>query len=407
MRSCTCEADAAFLHSHNRPASKETTEESPALRVVDLFSGCGGLSLGLQEAGRRNGIPVKLTLAIDNEQQALSVLKDNLFPDATMTVDLGEILAPDVDAEVSESEAELVAVAGRVGLLVGGPPCQGNSNLNNRTRRTDSRNLLYGRMARAAAILRPRTLLIENVPSVRRAAQNVVATTQTELVGLGYRVAEHVLDSVVAGVPQRRRRHLLLAVDGTVDLDIDSVLHNLGPVCPLHPERTVKWAIGDLEKRTVGDQPGSVDLDVPGRLTTENEERIEFLFRNGFYNLPNSERPRCHQAQHSYISMYGRLRWEEPAQTITSGFGSPGQGRYIHPSRPRTLTPHEAARLQTFPDWFNFSSVRSRGAWARMIGNAVPPLLNAHLAGPIIRALHSEAYEPSGTISPMPAEITS
>jgi DNA (cytosine-5)-methyltransferase 1 len=70
--------------------------------------------------------------------------------------------------------------------------------------------------------------------------------------------------------------------------------------------------------------------------------------------------------------MYGRLHWDRPAQTITSGYGSMGQGRYVHPRERRTLTPHEAARLQMIPDFFDFSDARSRGAWARMIGNAAP-----------------------------------
>jgi DNA (cytosine-5)-methyltransferase 1 len=80
--------------------------------------------------------------------------------------------------------------------------------------------------------------------------------------------------------------------------------------------------------------------------------------------------------------MYGQLKWDEPAQTITTGFGSMGQGRYVHPSRPRTLTPHEAARLQFFPDWFDFTAGGTqmrRGVWATMIGNAVPPKLTMEL----------------------------
>ena len=85
--------------------------------------------------------------------------------------------------------------------------------------------------------------------------------------------------------------------------------------------------------------------------------------------------------------MYGRLRWDQPAQTITTGFGSMGQGRYVHPARRRTITPHEAARLQTFPDTFDFGDVTSRKALAKMIGNAVPPLLMATLGDSILAGL--------------------
>jgi DNA (cytosine-5)-methyltransferase 1 len=85
--------------------------------------------------------------------------------------------------------------------------------------------------------------------------------------------------------------------------------------------------------------------------------------------------------------MYGRLHWDRPAQTVTTGFGSMGQGRYVHPSRRRTITPHEAARLQTFPDWFDFGQ-SSRGQLADMIGNAVPPLVMVALGGAAVRALN-------------------
>ena len=311
MSLCACEVDAKFLRRGDRPSGTATTTQS-ALRAVDLFSGCGGLSLGLQEAGRRNGMPVDLVLAVDNEPQALTVLTENLAPANTLVADLSVLLASEIDAMISDRETELITACGSVDLLVGGPPCQGNSNLNNRTRRTDPRNLLYGRMARAAAILAPRAILIENVPSVRHAAQNVVVTTQKQLTDLGYRVAEHVLDSTMAGVPQRRRRHLLLAIDGTVDLDPHRLLHEFGMICSDHPERTVEWAIGDLRKRVLRDRPGALHPDAPGRLTTDNKERIAFLFRNRLYNLPNAERPKCHHGQHSYVSMYGRLRWDEP-----------------------------------------------------------------------------------------------
>ncbi len=84
----------------------------------------------------------------------------------------------------------------------------------------------------------------------------------------------------------------------------------------------------------------------------------------------------CHRdPNHKYKSMYGRLDWDKPAQTITTGFGSPGQGRYLHPSQLRTLTPHEAARLQFFPDWYDFRSVTKRKRLQEMVGNAVPPKL--------------------------------
>src|SRR5262249_50867880 len=129
-------------------------------------------------------------------------------------------------------------------------------------------------------------------------------------------------------------------------------------------------------------------FDTPSKKTKTNAARMAFLFEKGLYNLPNDRRPACHQdGDHSYISVYGRLRWDRPAQTITTGFGSMGQGRYVHPQRRRTITPHEAARLQTFPDWFDFGGNTPRGVLAKAIGNAVPPLLMVELGRRVIDVL--------------------
>jgi DNA (cytosine-5)-methyltransferase 1 len=89
--------------------------------------------------------------------------------------------------------------------------------------------------------------------------------------------------------------------------------------------------------------------------------------------------------------MYGRLAWDQLAQTITTGFTSMGQGRYVHPSRPRTLTPHEAARLQTFPDWFQWGESVPRTLLSTMIGNAVPPFLMLAIGTPIVTGLLGSA----------------
>ena len=124
----------------------------------------------------------------------------------------------------------------------------------------------------------------------------------------------------------------------------------------------------------------------PSRPTAENAKRIQYLFDNDIHDLPNSLRPSCHRdKQHAYISMYGRMHWDKPAQTLTSGFGSMGQGRFVHPTRPRLITPHEAARLQGFPDFFDFTVVDSVTALREMIANAVPPPLTLAFVAEFIR----------------------
>jgi DNA (cytosine-5)-methyltransferase 1 len=143
---------------------------------------------------------------------------------------------------------------------------------------------------------------------------------------------------------------------------------------------TLSWACRDLKsrksKKTFESGP------VPSK---KNKRRIEHLFKKNIHDLPDSMRPDCHRLkEHSYKSVYGRLRWDTPSQTITTGFGSMGQGRYVHPSLPRTITPHEAARLQFVPDFFRFN-VEERTALAEMIGNGVPPKLTYILALELLR----------------------
>ena len=150
-------------------------------------------------------------------------------------------------------------------------------------------------------------------------------------------------------------------------VDIDEVVGRF----KVSEGRSVSWAIGDLVNR---DAAGI--FDSASNHSAHNIERINYLFEHDLYDLPANLRPKCHQKKHSYKSMYGRLDANQPAQTITTGFGSPGQGRFIHPSKRRTLTPHEAARLQCFPDFFNFSSVKTRTSLSTMIGNAVPMQLS-------------------------------
>jgi len=270
---------------------------------------------------------------------------------------------------------------GETDVLVGGPPCQGHSDLNNYTRRDDPKNALYLRMARAAEILLPKVVVIENVATVHLDKNGVVQATLQALEACGYRVATKILDLRRIGVPQRRRRFLLIATTIT-RLDPSTVLSNLEKSMPDHPDRTVRWAIEDL--RSIH---GNTTYDSSSRTSEKNAKRIDLLFDRNLYDLPNRFRPKCHREKdHSYISMYGRLRWASPAQTITTGFGSMGQGRYVHPKCRRTITPHEAARLQTFPDWFRFGEA-PRGVLASVIGNAVPPLLMREVGAAIFPAI--------------------
>jgi len=167
------------------------------------------------------------------------------------------------------------------------------------------------------------------------------------------------------GAAQRRKRHLTIArLDGPVPLAEAKEALDVRP-------STLDDVIADLAPKY-----GQGVFNSSAIHSAENRRRIAYLFEHDLYDLPDEERPDCHRLRiHSYKAVYGRMKGGEPAPTITAGFGSTGQGRFVHPYHPRTLTPHEAARVQGFPDWFRFDSCQKRRALQEMIGNAVPAQL--------------------------------
>lgn len=207
---------------------------------------------------------------------------------------------------------------------------------------------------------------IENVPAVTRSRDGVVDKTQAMLEDGGYEVKTTVIDASTIGVPQTRKRHFML-VSRLPVVDIGQVVDACGT-----NRRSIEWAIGDLSANE------ACYFDSPANLSVENQRRIREMFARGLYDMPNDLRPPCHMNGHTYKSVYGRLRWDQPSGTITTGFLTPGRGRFIHPSEQRTLTFHEAARLQTFPDTFEFVLPNvnpTRDKLSMAIGNAVPPKL--------------------------------
>lgn len=353
------EAERLYLRSTDRPPDGRGV----AVRCVDLFSGCGGFSLGAQEAARALGRRFR-PLAVDFDSKAAAVFEANFGEGSAIHGDVLELIDRAPGSRTSPQEKLFCRQVGTADLLIGGPPCQGHSALNYRTRHRDDRNELYGVMVRAAEILDPPHVLIENVPGALRDRQGVVQRSIEGLSKLGYQVSHAVLDASRVGVPQSRRRLLVVASKATCVTA--ATLETTYQV----PERSIRWAIDDLIDKRDG------LLDEPASSAPDTRRRIDYLFDNDLFELPNAQRPPCHRGDHSYVSIYGRLGWNTKAQTITTGFYSMCMGRYVHPSRRRTITAHEAARLQFFPDFFDFSPARNRGELSRMIGNAVPSKLS-------------------------------
>ncbi len=291
------------------------------VRIVDLFCGCGGLSLGAAEAARAIGLLPVFELAVDIDAAALSVYAENLHPVRTLARDVGALVCYSVSRRVegdrtihpSLVETDLRSLVGRIDLLLAGPPCEGHSNLNNRTRRHDPRNRLVLDAVALALALQVRAVVVENVPEARADKHGAVRTAENALRSSGYYVSTVLLDASDYAVAQTRRRLFLLASREAPPSE--TVLDGLSK----QPVPNLRWAIGDLEDAR------SSPLDVPSRLSPENQRRIAYLFETDSYDLPDPLRPPCHRNGHTYPSVYGRLVWDKPAGTITTGFMSMGE----------------------------------------------------------------------------------
>jgi DNA (cytosine-5)-methyltransferase 1 len=345
------------------------------IKVVDLFCGPGGLSQGVSLGLKALGNTVENVFAADIDEGALRVFAANHRPRYSKNLSVADLVQYRLDysneAVSFKSDPELLSpelesLIGQVDLLVAGPPCQGHSTANQNRRYFDYRNLLYLTVPAIAVAMRVPTIIIENVPGVTASQQGVVQDTWKILKANGYHLTGGVIDASTLGWPQRRRRHFTIASKLRIFGDFQSQIAELfGPPMP------ISTMLADLEDHVNEDFMTEIS-----QLTKENLARINFLHDNDIYDLPDSERNLAARTSGTtYRSVYGRMHWDKPAQTITTGFMTPGRGRYVHSTRRRTITPREAARLQGFPDTFQFGAfgqIPTRTELAKWIGDAVP-----------------------------------
>lgn len=338
--------------------------------VVDLFAGCGGLSLGFRQAG------YDIRLAVESDQSAAATFRRN-FSDATLIESQVENLTPSSIRELAlRPDDEFLTV-------IGGPPCQGFSTLRwGRKKDEDPRNALIYVFAEFIRQLQPHAWLLENVPTIRNHEAFLRAL---ELFAQDYSVHGPVtLDASDFGVPQFRRRLFVVGVRDGVSFSFPRPNYLDGN------KRSVEDAIGDLpspEQWKRGDDAtkGSYANHQSSRHSEAARRRLESLKPGQSHlDLPEELVLECHQraadvyGRKVYRNVYGRMDTSLPAPTITGGCINVTRGRFGHPVEPRAITPREAARLQTFPDYFVFEG--GRESVARQIGNAVPVRLAKRLA---------------------------
>ena len=339
---------------------------------IDAFCGAGGLSLGLIRAG------FQLLFGFDVDRVSISTLKLNSdhVHHSVFEADIRELLGGRIFDRVN-------IAYGALDLLAGGPPCQGFSVQRTIGGDHDDRNSLIDQYAMLIGELRPRFFLMENVLGLRGKRGEVqLASFKAKVASLGYLPHERVLNAADFGVPQRRKRLII------VGERLDGVRPCFTWPNPLENERmTVRSAIGHLPPPPAD---GTVHPDHPShradRLSPLNRARLASL-RAGQsrVDLPPHLVAACHKTSAEvtgHRNVYGRMDWDEVAPTITARFDSFTRGKFGHPEQIRSISLLEGALLQTFPSTFRF--VGTKVEVARQIGNAVPPVL-AHALGRQIR----------------------
>jgi DNA (cytosine-5)-methyltransferase 1 len=329
--------------------------------VADLFAGAGGLSEGFRLAGFESAIAVEL------DKWAASTYEANFGPHV--------ICAPIEFVDVERASGRFVwrhpdgaAATGKIDVLVGGPPCQGFSPLGRMHDWDvrDPRNKLWRHYVRILSAVQPAVFVIENVPELLKSAE--FQTLTRAVIGLGYELDFGVLNAADFGVPQSRKRAIVIGSHSRVQL----------PRGNSSVRSTVRDAIGDLSE-----DPDGNNWHVGRNPTARSMMRYKTIPPGGNrFDLMRKRpdlTPRCWlEKLTGSTDVFGRMLWDAPSPTIRTEFFKPEKGRYLHPSANRPITIREAARLQTFPDGFQF--IGSNVQVAKQIGNAVPIELARRIA---------------------------
>lgn len=341
---------------------------------IDSFCGAGGLALGLQRAG------FDILLSFDIDKLCINTLKENkeYFDHLAVASDISDML--------NGKALELCGITrGDLFLLAGGPPCQGFS-VQRRGDDIDPRNQLVFRYAQLVDELYPHYFIMENVSGIAgKRGKTILIQLIDELKEIGYEVHIKLLDAQDYGVPQRRKRYIIVGERA----DKESTYEYPEPT-GVH--RTVRDTIGSLPEPPMdgSDYPG-IPLHRRDKLSEMNLKRIRALKPGqGREFLPEELLTHCHKIDSSvigYRNVYGRMEWDDVAPTITARFDSFTRGKFGHPDQDRSISLREGALLQTFPMDFMFTG--NKVEIARQIGNAVPPVLAEQIGRSVIKCYES------------------
>ncbi|WP_413406690.1 DNA cytosine methyltransferase [Paenibacillus amylolyticus] len=350
-------------------------------KVIDLFAGVGGMSLGFELAG------CEVVLANEYDKSIASAYVENRKESNMLVEDITDLPLTNTFGKYK----------GTIDIVIGGPPCQGFSQKGQRKTINDERNFLFKYFFNVVSLVRPKYFVMENVPNLLTSENSFFKNEIIELFGsIDYSLTSGVLNAADYGVPQSRRRAVIIGK-----------LNGVAPKLPEPVGYTVSiWdAISDLAYLKSGE--GSEKQEYK----CAPESNYQSMLRSGSKILtnhvatnhsslalerlnlipPNSGKevlPQEHLTKSIYSGTWTRMRKEDVSVTITTRFDTPSSGKFTHPFLNRAITVREAARIQSFPDTFKFTG--TKGSQMKQVGNAVPPLLAKSIAEVILNDMRKK-----------------
>lgn len=352
--------------------------------VIDLFAGVGGLSLGFEMEG------FDILLANEFDQSIATAYKEN---HKSTNVVVGDITSLDLSKVFGE-------YVNKIDVVIGGPPCQGFSQKGKRKTINDERNFLFKHYVEVVKFVKPKYFVMENVPNLLTAEKGFFLNEIKGLFkGYGYSIRYGVLNAADYGVPQNRRRAIIIGKYLATPPELP---------LPCKQKVTIWDAISDLAYLESGE--GEFEQEYRNSPKSDYEKKMRKGSKILYNHMatkhsalalerlslipPNAGKeilPKEHITKSVYSGTWSRMKQNDVAVTITTRFDTPSSGKFTHPFLNRAITVREAARLQSFPDTFKF--IGSKMSQMKQVGNAVPPLLARKIARVIMNDIKRDNNE--------------
>lgn len=343
----------------------------PVLRAVDFFCGAGGMTHGLREAG------IDVLGGIDNEAQCQLSYEINNPPARFLYQDITRLTFEELTDffDLRMDDPHLI--------FVGCSPCQYWSKIQTSRTKSEKTAFLLKEFQRFVEHFLPGFIVLENVPGIKTNKSSYLPSFLRSLEALGYHYTQGIINAQFYGVPQHRRRYLLIASRHFSDISLPE------PEQQLIPVSSVLGPDNGFPPIPAGHVDKSDFMHTATSLSEKNLRRLRVTPHNGGTRTAWKDDPElqinAYKGKDDHFSdVYGRMFWDRPAPTITTRFLSLSNGRFGHPEEDRAISLREGAALQSFPHEYKFVASNLRSI-ARQIGNAVPPALARHIGEHLLR----------------------